>query len=293
VRALAGKMVGAAVGLILLSSCVNARATLVAIAPSRDGLVIAADSRLTFLGAQCDGAFKILAPARPLRTVAVITGASAFVAPQAERPKDVCRHLMTAPRVLDMNAVVLEALARTGDDASRISMEDLSGACIGALEKLQATYPGVLTGYEGREIVSVVVASFDPVRVVSTVRRFVVRLDAATGRIEAIPADVLRIDRRSARDVWVYGETDWVNRAVYSGAGRRFLKASTLEYLEDHKPVGEVPLERAVDAAANVITAASHAAKIEPPPSGIGGEIHVMVIGRGERAVPVMGAGKY
>jgi hypothetical protein len=271
----------------------QAHATLVAIAPARDGLVIAADSRLTFLGAQCDGAFKILVPARPLRTVAVVTGASAFVAPTDAGKTDLCRQLMTAPRVLDMNAVVLEALAKTGDDASRISMEDLISACMGALERFRAGYPGTLAGYEGKEIVSVVVASFDPEHAMSTVRRFVIRLDGATGHLAAAQMSALHFDRNSARDVWVFGETDWVKRVVYSGAGRRFLKASTLEFLEVHEPVGEIPMERAVDAAANVVNAASRAARIEPPPSGIGGEIHVMVIGRDSvraAAVPLRGS---
>lgn len=279
-RLLAGRKMRVAVWVILLSCCLSTHATLVAIAPSRDGLVIAADSRLTFLGAQCDGAFKILVPARPLRTVAVVTGASAFVEPFAEGRKDLCRHLMTAPRVLDMNAVVVDALAKTGDDASRISMADLSATCIEALEKLRATYPAALNAFEGREIFSVVVASFDPARMVSTVRRFVVRMDAATRRFEAVQAGDLNFDRTSARDVWVFGETDWVRRKVYSGAGRRYLKASTLEYLQNHKPVGEVSMERAKDAAANIVAAASREATIDPPASGIGGEIRVMVIGK-------------
>jgi hypothetical protein len=265
---------------LLLLTCLRAHATLVAIAPSRDGLVIAADSRLTYRGAQCDGAFKILVPARPLRTVAVVTGASAFVAPTAAGKTDLCRQLMTAPRVLDMNAVVLEALAKAGDDASRISMENLISACVGALERFRAGYPAALAGYEDKEIVSVVVASFDPENAVSTVRRFVIRLDGATGHFEALQMSALHFDRNSARDVWVFGETDWVKRVVYSGAGRRFLKASTLEYLQDRRPVSEVSTERAKDAAANIVAAASREAAIDPPPSGIGGEIRVMVIGK-------------
>ena len=62
--------------LAALLLCAAAHATLVALVPSNDGLVVAADSRISFLGAECDGAFKIIEPARPVRTVAIVVATS-------------------------------------------------------------------------------------------------------------------------------------------------------------------------------------------------------------------------
>ena len=204
--------------LVLLLS-VSAHATLVAIVPWRDGLVIAADSRLTFFGAQCDGAFKILVPERPARTVAVVTGDSVFVAPPPAGTADLCGYLASAPRLLDVEAVVTGVLERGGDDPAR----KLSAACVRAVERFRARYPAALRGYTGREIFSVAVASHDPGAGAATVRSFVVRV--RNGRVEAARVVETRIDGRSSRGVWIYGETDWVNRVVYAGAGRRFLDA--------------------------------------------------------------------
>lgn len=273
-------------GLLLLLICLPVQATLVAVAPSRDGLVIAADSRLTFLGAQCDGAFKILVPARPMRTVAVVTGDSVFVAPPPAGTRDLCGYLAHAPRRLDLGAVVTQALERSRDDAAQVSLVELSSACVIAVEEFRHASPEALSGYAGRDLFSVVVVSYDAGQAASTLQRFVVRIDAG-GNVTAADASETKFDAHSARDVWVYGETDWVKRAVFAGAGRHFLRAATLEFLHDRKPIAEVSTEGAMDAATNVIEAASRAAVADPPPSGIGGAIHVMVIGNSERVETV------
>lgn len=267
--------------LFVFFSCIPARATLVAIVPSRDGLVIAADSRLTFLGAQCDGAFKVMAPAHLPRTVAVVTGDSVFVAPPPGGTGDLCKYLETAPRLFDAGAVVMESLEKTGGGPVRIA--EVRGACVGALERFRAAFPEGLRGYAGREIFSVVVASYDAEHSVSTLRRFVVRINSS-GEAEAGDTSETRLDAQSASDVWVYGETNWVKRTVLAGAGRGFVDAATLELMKKRTPISEVTKERARDAAANVIEAAERTAEADPPPSGIGGAIHVMVVGKAARA---------
>jgi hypothetical protein len=74
---------------------------------------------------------------------------------------------------------------------------------------------------------------------------------------------------------------------VFAGAGRRFLRAATIEFLRERKPVAEVSREDAVAAAMGVIEAAERAAEVDAPPSGIGGAVEVMVIGSGAEAVPL------
>jgi hypothetical protein len=262
-----------------------AQATLVVAVPSRNGLVIAADSRLTFLGAPCDGASKILTTVRPGRTVVVVTGDGVFV-PTPPRGEDPCRFLATAPRLLDMDAVVARYLNGVGNDPAQIHLADLADACVQAVERFRAAYPEELRGYAGRAIFSVVVGSYDAQTRTSTLRNFVVRIDPQTGRAEAARLSTTDIGPDDLSGVWIYGETDWVARNVYAGAGRAFLTPATQEFVRARQPVSGTSLESAAAIAANLVEAASRtaargASEGDPPPSGIGGAIRVVVAGLG------------
>ena len=258
-------------------------ATLVAMAPSRDGLAIASDSRLTFMGAQCDGAFKILHPARIPRTIAVVTGDAVFVAPPPSDTRDLCEYLAGAPRLLDMNAIVTGELEKAGEHAAQISMEGLSAQCVRAVEQFRASYPQALRNYAGRDIFAVVVAAYDPENSVAIVRRFLVRM-TVDSKLEAAQQSETKFDAPAPSDVLVFGESDWVKQKVLAGTGQRFLSASTIDFLSNRRPVAEVSKKQAVFAVADVIEAATRAAELDPPPSGIGGAIQVVVIGAGADA---------
>lgn len=274
-----------------LQLAASAHGTLVAIVPARDGLAIAADSRLTFFGAECDGAFKIIEPARPARTVAVVTGDSIFVPPPPSG-QNPCRYLSTAPRLLDVGQVVANYLDRL-DRPSRIPVADLAAACVRAVERFRAAYPAALRSYARKEIFSVVVASYNPASAESTLDHFVVRIDAGSGRVQAARIAATTVNARSPRGVWIYGEAEYLNREVYAGAGRRFLAPATLDFLALRKPVEDVPMDRAVAVAANVVRAAARAAQLVPPPSGIGGPVRVVVLGNNLRPQSLSGPARH
>jgi hypothetical protein len=266
--------------------CLPAHATLVAVVPSRDGVVVAADSRLSFLGAQCDGAFKLLVPAKPVRTIAVVTGDGIFVAPPPAGA-DPCRYMETAARLLDIKAVVADALSKTGPDPARISTAAVSRGCLRAVREFARRYPGVLKPYAGREVFSVVLVSYDAARKAATLRNFVVRIDSTGGQAGVGRLTESTLDAKSPRDIWVYGETGWMSKAVYSGAGRRFLSPATLAFLAERRPIGEVSLDEGAAVAGNIVEAASRTAEVDRPPSGIGGQIHVIVIGLAPEPKPL------
>lgn len=266
--------------LVLLGA--SAHATLVAVVPARDGLAIASDSRFTFMGAPCDGAFKIVEPERPLRTVAFVTGDSIFVAPPPAG-EDPCRYLATAPRLLDVGAVVKAYLGRGGEDPAGISNSDLATDSVDAVERFRQRYPNVLKSYAGREIFSVVVVSYDPASEVSTLRNFVVRMDARGRRVQAARMSESAVGLRSMRGVWIYGEAAYVNREVYAGRGRRFLSRAAQDFLRAHAPIAAVSIEEAAATAADVVEATIRAAQMDPPRNGIGGEVRVVIVDRGPR----------
>lgn len=259
--------------------CAAAHATLVTLVPSNGGLVVAADSRISFLGTQCDGAFKIIQPARPARTVAIITGDSLFVSPPPAGVPDLCHYLETAPRRLNIDTLVRSYLERGADDPTQLAFDSLSAACLREVERFRRAYPEALRSFEGRDIFSVVVASYDPASQTSLLRNFVVRIDAGTHRLRVARFSQTAISPHDARGVWIYGETSYVDRHVYAGFGRRFLSPATTGFLAARILVRDTSIDQAVAVAADIIHAASRAAQTVLPPSGIGGAIRVVLLG--------------
>jgi hypothetical protein len=267
--------------LTLLFLSTEAHATLALIIPTRDGFVVAADSRVTYLGTYCDGTSKILISAHPARTIAVVTGDSLFVRPPDSYNANPCEWLASAPRLLDIGTVTTDFLNHTppATDPTSFALPDLVTACVRATKRFQKKYRGAFRSYAGKEIFSVVVASYNPGTAASRLSSFVVRMTAHGSHIEAARVIQTRVDASTARGVWIHGETDWVNDIVYQGPGRRFLSADTLEFLQVHRPVADVQLGAAESVAANVMKAAIRTARISPPPSGIGGEIQLIAVG--------------
>lgn len=267
----------------LLLAAEMAHSTVAVLIPTRDGFVVASDSRVTYMGANCDGIPKIFVPALPARTVALVTGDSVFVRPPGAKDSDPCQWLASAPHLLDMNAVVTGFLKQFssqsgGNNTEPIPVADLAAACVQATVLFQQSYPAALRAYAGKEIFSVVVATYDPGTATTTLSSFVVRMAAGSGSIESARTIQTKVDPSSSHGIWIYGESEWVNRVVYRGEGRRFLNAATLDFLQGDKPVSEVVLEQAEAIAADVIGAAIRAAAVNPPPSGIGGEIRRMAV---------------
>ncbi|MFP5206955.1 MAG: hypothetical protein ACLGSH_16505, partial [Acidobacteriota bacterium] len=111
-------------------------------------------------------------------------------------------------------------------------------------------------------------------------------------RAEAARMSTTAIGARDPSGVWIYGETDWVTRNLYAGAGRAYLNPATLEFLRSRRPVGGTSLQSAAAVAADLLKAASRAAKTDPPPSGIGGVLRVVVVGRNPRPEELSGAAR-
>jgi hypothetical protein len=229
------------------------------------------------MGAQCDGAFKILTPTSGAKTVAVVTGDPVFVAPPPVGTSDLCGYLKTAPRLLDVNAVVMQALDRQAEDGARL--EAVGAACVGAVERFRKAYPEALQAYAGKEIFAVVVASYDATQSESAVGRFAVRMDA-DGSVATADVSEMKTGAESVSTVLIYGEADWAKRVVVAGTGRRFLDADAEGFFGARMQVSDVAMDRAIAVVRNLIEAAGRAAETDPPPSGIGGAVQVRVVGR-------------
>ena len=258
---------------------IPAHATLAGGIPTRDGIVGAADSRLTFMGSQCDGAFKILIPAQPTRTAIIVTGDAFFMQPQNSKDPNPCERLASAPRFLDIGSVVTEYLERGAPDPANLSLADLAAACVHATERFQQSYPAALRAYTGKDIYSVVLASYDPVKLSSTLRNFVVRINPQTRKPQAARFTSTTYGSRDRGGVFIYGETAWVGSHVYIGYGRQFISPPTLDFIHTRVPIFQVPLNQALATAADLLHASIRTAQSAPPPHGIGGPIRIVLLG--------------
>jgi len=263
---------------VLLPS--TASGTLVVLVPSADGLVVAADSRTSVFGATCDSQYKITELMRPRRTVVVVTGDTAFIKPPDAGLHDVCAYLQSAPQLLDIPSLIKHILERKSTDPFKLSLEDLGTECVQAVQRFREASPLVLEPYIGKEIFSVIIASYDQRSKASLVMNFVVRIDSRTHRVEADRFTRITIPPQNRRGVWSYGETDYLNQNVFAGIGRKYLTSSTLDFILADQPVANVDLDQAVSAAANVIEAASLTTQLVPSPSGIGGPIDIVLLGQ-------------
>jgi hypothetical protein len=106
--------------------------TLVVVAPSRDGLIVAADSRARIDGAVCDSYHKITEPDRPDRTVFVVLGRSIYLEPPPSGLPEPCTYLRQAPRLYDINVPIWKPQARTSRPWGR------SNSPLGGIEAIVA-----------------------------------------------------------------------------------------------------------------------------------------------------------
>ena len=277
--------------LLILSLAVPAWGTLVVIVPSADGLVVAADSRTSLNGTTCDNQYKITELRRPKRTVVAVTGEVAFIKPPDAQERDVCGYLKSAPRLLDISSVVKSYLDRKNVDPAKLRLEDLGAECVGAVQRFRESEPLALEPYVGREIFSVVIAGYDAHSKTAMVLNFAVWIDGATHRVEAGRFTRIAITPQSRRGVWSYGESDYLNRYVFGGVGRKYLTDATLNFMLVDKPVAEARLDEAVAAAGNVIEAASRTTQVAPAPTGIGGPVEMVLLGRKSWPEPVQWKG--
>jgi len=286
VRLIAALIAVLIVGLLLP---IPAGGSVVVVVPFAGGMAVAADSRTTILGATCDNRFKITQVKRPARTIVAVTGAIAFIPQPVSGQSLSCISLESTPRLLDIAAVVESYLEHQPDDMAKVSLEGVSAACVAAVQDFQKSRPEALDPYVGKELFSVVVATYDPQSKISTILNFVVNISPDTRAIRADRLNRFTILAQDRRGVWSFGETDYLTKNVFAGVGRKYLCKPTRDFILESKPVSAATQNEAVAAAINIIAAATRTADDVPAPSAIGGPIHVTLLTRARhpREIPL------
>lgn len=257
----------------------KASGTLVVLIPTQQGLVFAADSRTTVAETTCDQTFKITELKRRKQTALSVTGTGTFLPIYGSVQGDPCHYIKVTPPLLDIQRLVQEQLDMKTQALARHEISALAEKCRESVAQYAAEYKrfNPLEKFRGKEMFRVVIGSFDPHEKKSLIISFVIRipkekLEPETGEIswkEIWPGD--------KSDVFYYGETEYVDRYVYT-VGRRYL-GTFVEFVSNPKKVKDVTVIEAEAVAINLIEAASRTAETVPPPTGIGGPVDVVLLG--------------
>src|SRR5439155_22954603 len=156
------------------------RGTLVVTVPSRQGLIVADDSRGNFGPAgHCDNIFKVIEPIKPARIAASVVGnAQFFDAPKPNDNLDLCQYIQrTRPR-LDVQQLARDYLETETPDDSTLRMEGFASQCVAAVQKYYDYAPSTLKPFAGRPLFSVVMMGYDLKTRTAVIREFFVQLSS-------------------------------------------------------------------------------------------------------------------
>ncbi len=252
--------------------------------PTKDGFVAAADSRVSNEDQTrfCDEDFKLIEIKQgPSRTVATITGNSGMKGPS--HSPDLCNHLRHAPTWLDLRSDFKSYIESQTASAATLTIAGFRPTVEKALASLPAAAIPYLKPFANRPFSRLVVASFDPETSTSWIRYGTLAL--ATDLKPIIFGETVeRIDLDHEKTSYRFGEKDYADRMLANGVlARQFRDTGTLRFFRTREAVRDVTTDRAINVAIDFIEAVSAMTSVFPAPSGIGGPVDVLFIGRNTR----------
>lgn len=244
--------------------------------PTKDGLVVAGDSRHTLMGVSCDNDSKIYIPQRPPGTVATVTGTANFLAVKQPFGDDPCKDIAEGIPLLSIPPLVLTYLEGQNAPVGELDLNELARQCVERLTRLFVGDPNLAAQYRGRQIFTVAIASYDAETKTSAVRSFEVSL-SADGIISVKDGLAANYGAEDKPDFCAFGQGGYLREQVLRGPGRKFV-GPDYQTLSDRPSIADVEAELASDMGANLIEATSKTADLVPIPTGVGGPLDVYLI---------------
>jgi len=252
--------------------------TLVVTVPSRQGLIVAADSRGNFGPAgHCDNIIKIIEPIKPERiAVSVVGNAQFFDAPESN--VDLCEYIHRVQPRLDVQQLARDYLETETADDSTLRMEGFASQCAAAVQKYYDSSPATLKPYAGRRLFSVVMMGYDLKARTAVIRDFFLGLSSDPVKLQVGKIRSRKLSVESKGEVFLFGESGYFNTRVLNGIGRQFLNQETIRFIQQKKKVADIDFKEALAVAKNLIDAASKTTALVPA-KGIGGPIYILLLG--------------
>lgn len=256
------------------------RGTLVLMVPTAEGLLIAADSRVTNEknDRYCDEDFKIIELSRPDRTVATVTGFSALREPSEDQ--DFCRHLRESLCWLDCREMIRRCIESAGLDAEHASVAELREPFQAAFDAMPTKAKEIARSLAGGIKALIAVATYDPSRPLSVLRWGRMQL-APNLRVSFYDETVVKIGPGHERMFYRLGEQEFVERFVLMprAPGRALLSPDTIAFFSQRRTVRDTSRTQAKRVVLNVMSAASKMVDCYGASSGIGGPTDMVFLG--------------
>jgi hypothetical protein len=168
------------------------------------------------------------------------------------------------------------------ETALSIAVTKLPKICINAVNQHLSMSPGDFDSLRGAPIFKVAVASYDDVRGTSRVESF----GLIMGNDGVVTATNIEVQEFSPSDEWrvlLFGEANYLTNHVFNGVGRQFLGDRYGRFRNGKTIIRETDPALAADFASELIEAAAKTSTIVPAPTGIGGPVDVLLLGKSAR----------
>lgn len=263
-------------------SSIAQRGTLVSVAPTKDGIIIAADSRSTIGGQFCDQTYKLLEVRGPHPTAVSVPGVGIIFERPPAGTKDLCAWIKTGRRVMDIEQFAKSWLEThtgvlTADQIRRLGVDSLE-----PVRSLVRFSPDAPKAYAGNNFYTIVVARYDRSADVRYVGAVGTRFNPITAAPEVTDQAFWEFRPDSRADVINFGLFDYVPDHVLR-EGRQ-LAQEYLAFDPGKRRVRDISSEEALSALENLLDATSRTARIVPTPGGIGvgGPTDILLLGADE-----------
>jgi hypothetical protein len=262
--------------------------TLIVFVPTKDGLVIAADSRsnISLNGAapdtQCDDAVKIIALRHHGRTVVAVGGTDrSFYIQNAQRVDEPCAYLKTIRPVLDSTQLASAYLESRGGQITKDMFGSLGAYFLKEIWAVQDRYPALLrSNAEDAGFATVGIGEYVPKSNLSIIAKLKVCIPKNQRAIicEQTWKEYRLTDERRIEAI---GDGLFLLQYVLNGAGKQMLGGRHLDdynyFLQNHQIISTATSDSGRNAAVDLIQSAT----IQSDRIGsrtIGGPIHVVLL---------------
>ncbi len=265
--------------LIGAPTVVVSRGTLVSVAPTRDGVVIAADSRSTIGNRYCDQTFKLVETSLPKPTVVAVPGIGIVYSRPPAGTTDLCSWIKTAKRVMDIELFAKQWLEAHPQDLSSELIVRLGAESLSQVRELVKVSPDAPRAYAGNNLYTIAVASYDRASRTARIAGVGARFSPSSGAPEITDHMLWQFQPTDRGEVINLGLFDYVTDHVLR-EGRAFA-ADYIAFRPGNRLVREISSDEAVSALSNLMDAATRTTRMVPTPGGvgIGGPTDILLLG--------------
>ena len=207
--------------------------TLAAIVPTRNGVVLAADSRSVFLDVACDRMEKIVVPGHDMRAAVVFAGL-AQVALTTDGFAPTCEEALTARPSLDFRKVI-QGYLDAARDTTALDLRKLSQLCIHEALSFQALSLTLkrpfLEERRGTVLLILAIASYDPASKGSRVGMAALTVGSDDTISSTVVSDQV-FSRTNPAPLLLFGKAPWLKSRCFAAVaasiwtGKRWMRSA-------------------------------------------------------------------